>query len=79
MPIWPLLPIKSLCKWRWRESNPRPKNTIKKLLKREWIKEIEPKIVSGGSVKQFIIVDIWKLNVDEYGDELKKSISELFN
>ena len=40
--------------------------TIDKLLKRNWIKEIERKKVNGGMVRQFKIVDLWKLNMDEY-------------
>ncbi|HDY66717.1 MAG TPA: helix-turn-helix domain-containing protein [Candidatus Scalindua sp.] len=40
--------------------------TISKLLKRGWIKEIENKKVSGGVVRQFVIVDLWKLNIDNY-------------
>lgn len=40
--------------------------TITKLLKRKWIKEIENKKVVGGIVRQFIIVDLWKLNIEEY-------------
>lgn len=39
---------------------------IKKLLRRKWIKEIESKRVRGGLVKQFIIVDLWQLNIQEY-------------
>ena len=41
-------------------------NTITKLLKRTWIKEVEPVKVIGGKVRQFIIVDIWKINIEEY-------------
>lgn len=40
--------------------------TIEKLLRRRWIKEIESKIVSGGEVRQFTIVDLWKLNLNNY-------------
>jgi len=40
--------------------------TISKLLKREWIKEIEKKKVKGGMVRQFVIVDLWALNIKEY-------------
>ena len=40
--------------------------TIKKLLKRGWIKEIEKKKVRGGIVRQFVIVDLWELNIREY-------------
>lgn len=40
--------------------------TIKKLLKRKWIEEVEPKAVRGGKVRQFVIVDLWKLNIEEY-------------
>ena len=39
---------------------------IKKLLNRGWIEEIEPFIVSGGKVRQFIITDIWLLNAQQY-------------
>jgi len=41
-------------------------STIAKLLKREWIKEINQKKVKGGNVRQFIIVDLWKLNIELY-------------
>ena len=40
--------------------------TIKKLLRRKWIKEIEKKRVRGGVVRQFVIIDLWKLNIQEY-------------
>jgi len=40
--------------------------TIIKLLKRKWIYEIENIPVKGGKVRQFIIVDIWELNIKEY-------------
>ncbi len=40
--------------------------TIKKLLKREWIKETEKTKVIGGSVRTFIIVDLWRLNFLNY-------------
>jgi len=41
-------------------------NTIKKLLARKWIKETEPVKVRGGSVRQFLMVDLWKINIEEY-------------
>jgi len=41
-------------------------NTIKKLLKREWIREIEPIKVIGGKVRQFIMIDLWSQNIKEY-------------
>jgi len=41
--------------------------TIKKLLKRGWIKEINPIIVPGGKVRCFIIIDLWELNMKFYG------------
>jgi hypothetical protein len=40
--------------------------TITKLLKREWIKETERTKVVGGSVRTFIIVDLWRLNFLNY-------------
>ena len=40
--------------------------TIKKLLDRKWIKEVEPMVVPGGKVRQFKIVDLWKLNMSLY-------------
>lgn len=40
--------------------------TIKKLLKRKWIKELEKKAVRGGVVRQFAIVNLWKINIEEY-------------
>lgn len=40
--------------------------TIDKLLKRSWITETEKKKVRGGLVRTFTIVDIWKLNIDNY-------------
>ena len=40
--------------------------TITKLLKREWIKEVKGKKVIGGTVRQFVIVDLWKINIEEY-------------
>ena len=40
--------------------------TINKLLKRKWIKEIEKKKVRGGQVRQFKIVDLWAINIKEY-------------
>ena len=40
--------------------------TISKLLKREWIKEADQVRVRGGSVRQFLIVDLWRLNIEEY-------------
>jgi DNA-binding MarR family transcriptional regulator len=42
------------------------KETISKLLKRKWIKEIEKKKLRGGQVRQFVIVDIWPRNIKEY-------------
>ena len=40
--------------------------TIVKLLKRKWIKEIENKKIRGGTVRQFVVVDLWKENIKEY-------------
>ena len=40
--------------------------TITKLLERKWIVEIEKTKVRGGSVRTFVIVDLWKLNMDNY-------------
>ncbi|MGD0576484.1 MAG: helix-turn-helix domain-containing protein [Candidatus Staskawiczbacteria bacterium] len=40
--------------------------TITKLLKREWIKETAKTKVIGGSVRTFIIVDLWRLNFLNY-------------
>jgi len=40
--------------------------TITKLLARKWIVEIEKTKVRGGSVRTFIIIDLWKLNMDNY-------------
>lgn len=42
------------------------KQTIDKLLKRKWIKEIEKKKIKGGQVRQFKIMDIWSKNIKEY-------------
>ena len=39
---------------------------IEKLLKRGWIKEVDSKQVRGGIVRQFIMVDLWKLNMEMY-------------
>ena len=39
---------------------------ITKILKRKWIKEIEKVRVKGGQVRQFIIIDLWKINIKEY-------------
>ena len=40
--------------------------TITKLLKRKWIKETEKKNVRGGTVRQFLIVDLWAINIKKY-------------
>ena len=40
--------------------------TIKKLLKRKWVGEIEKIKVRGGSVRRFVIIDLWRLNIKEY-------------
>lgn len=40
--------------------------TITKLLNRKWVKEIEKLKVRGGYVRQFIIVDLWAINIKEY-------------
>ena len=45
--------------------------TITKILKRKWIKEIEKVKVRGGKVRQFVIVDLWKLNIREYESGLQ--------
>jgi len=42
------------------------KETINKLLKRGWIKEIDKKKIQGGQVRQFKIEDIWAKNIREY-------------
>ena len=36
--------------------------TITKLLKRGWIKEVAKTKIIGGSVRTFVIVDLWRLN-----------------
>ncbi len=41
-------------------------STIAKLLKRQWIQETPKTKVRGGSVRTFIIIDLWKLNMDNY-------------
>ncbi len=40
--------------------------TITKLLKRKWIEETEKTKVRGGSVRTFVIIDLWRLNLDNY-------------
>lgn len=40
--------------------------TIAKLLARKWIVETDKTKVRGGSVRTFIIIDLWKLNMDNY-------------
>lgn len=40
--------------------------TITKLLTRKWIVETEKTKVRGGSVRTFVIIDLWKLNMDNY-------------
>ena len=40
--------------------------TITKLLARKWIVETEKTKVRGGSVRTFVIIDLWKLNMDNY-------------
>lgn len=40
--------------------------TIAKLLKRGWVEEVEAKSVKGGKVRQFVIIDLWALNLKEY-------------
>jgi len=47
------------------------KNIIK-LVDRKWIEEIEPIKIRGGIVKQFKIVDLWKLNMEEYESGAKR-------
>ncbi len=39
---------------------------ISKLLKREWISEIEKTKVRGGLVRTFVIIDLWPRNIKEY-------------
>ena len=39
---------------------------IDNLLKRKWVAEIAPIKIRGGKVRQFIIIDLWKLNIKEY-------------
>ncbi len=46
---------------------------ITKLLKRKWIAEIAPIKVRGGSVRQFVIVDLWKINLSEYEVVVKRT------
>ncbi|MCX6724222.1 MAG: helix-turn-helix domain-containing protein [Candidatus Staskawiczbacteria bacterium] len=41
--------------------------TIAKLLKRKWIEETSKTKVPGGFTRTFIIIDLWKLNIDNYG------------
>ncbi len=41
-------------------------STIAKLLKRQWIQETPKTKVRGGSVRTFVIIDLWKLNMDNY-------------
>ena len=43
-------------------------NTIEKLLKRKWIKEMNPLEVNGGKVRTFKIIDLWQINIKEYGN-----------
>ena len=50
--------------------------TIKKLLKRKWVSEIEHKKVKGGIVRQFIIVDLWRLNIDLYESGAEMTTNE---
>ena len=40
--------------------------TIAKLLERKWVKEVSPKKIKGGTVRQFLIIDLWPRNVKEY-------------
>ncbi len=40
--------------------------TIDKLLSRGWIKEVERKVVQGGFTRQFVIIDLWKINILNY-------------
>jgi len=40
--------------------------TITKLLARKWIVETEKTKVRGGSVRTFVIIDLWKMNMDNY-------------
>ena len=40
--------------------------TIEKLLVREWVKEVDKKKVQGGFTRQFIIIDLWELNLHQY-------------
>ena len=40
--------------------------TISKLLKRKWIKETDKTKVRGGSVRTFVIIDLWKQNMANY-------------
>jgi len=50
--------------------------TIKKLLKRKWIKEVGGKKVLGGTVRQFVIIDLWKINIKEYESGSEVTTSE---
>ena len=40
--------------------------TITKLLKRKWITETSKTKVRGGYTRTFVIIDLWKLNIDNY-------------
>ncbi len=52
-------------------------SNIAKLLKRKWIAEISPIKIRGGKVRQFIIIDLWKVNMKEYNSGAKKDIVEV--
>jgi hypothetical protein len=51
--------------------------TISKLLKRGWIKEVERKTVKGGKVRQFTIIDLWALNIKEYESASQMTTSKV--
>ena len=40
--------------------------TITKLLKRKWVEETDKTKVKGGYVRTFVIIDLWKLNMENY-------------
>jgi len=51
---------------RLKISRPTVSKTIKKLIKRGWVKETGKKIGKTQSIKEYLIVDLWKANMDFY-------------
>jgi DNA-binding Lrp family transcriptional regulator len=47
-------------------SRPTVSKTIQRLIKRDWVKETGKRVGRTQSVKEYKIVDLWKLNVDYY-------------